>query len=217
MQRKVCGLTQPDNIEAVLGLGVDYVGFIFYSKSKRYAESPVLKKWVAEHQDLFADVAKVGVFVNAEVDYVLNTVHDYELDYVQLHGAESPGYCQELKLLWSVNTLRGAKIVKAFSVDQNFNFATTLAYASSCAFFVFDTGGQADHGGTGVKWDWDKLREYEGTTPFLLSGGIGPADAAKINVIDHQQLLGVDVNSRFEVSPGNKDVDALSVFLAELD
>jgi phosphoribosylanthranilate isomerase len=213
MKVKVCGLRDPENIIEVLDLGVDYVGFIFHNRSKRFVGKTTLSKWLQENADRFKDTKKVGVFVNAEVDYILNMVHDYQLDFVQLHGNESPGYCRELKLLWSVSTLRKATLAKAFSIDADFNFETTDAFADSCPLFIFDTGGQTDHGGTGVKWDWSMLSEYKGLTPFLLSGGIGPKDAAKVAQIDHPQFAGVDLNSRFEVKPGVKDVDALKRFL----
>ncbi len=213
MKTKVCGLTRPDNIAEVLALGVDYVGFIFYDKSKRYAHSPELESYVTEQSAAFKATKKVGVFVNAEIDYLLNTVHDYCLDYVQLHGAESPGYCQELKLLWSVNTVHRAGIIKAFSITPDFDFSQTVAYAVSCDFFVFDTGGKGAHGGTGQKWDWGKLDEYTGNTPFLLSGGIGPLDAEDVRAISHPQFMGVDLNSRFEDEPGVKDVGKLGIFL----
>ncbi|MEL7160929.1 MAG: phosphoribosylanthranilate isomerase, partial [Bacteroidota bacterium] len=147
MKTKVCGLREPDNIREVMALGVDYLGFIFYERSQRYARSQVLAEFLESHADQFARTAKVGVFVNAEVDDILNTVHDYQLDYVQLHGNESAGYCRELKLLWSVSTLRKAQIIKAFSITPDFNFADTNAYVDSCPLFVFDTGGQTEKGG----------------------------------------------------------------------
>ena len=216
MKIKVCGLRDPGNIEAVVAIGVDYVGFIFYGKSARYVGDTELAAWLQANAASFADVKKVGVFVNAEVDYILNTVHDYQLDFVQLHGDESPVYCRELKLLWSVSTLRRAGLVKAFRVTPDFDFAATSAYADSCDFFVFDTGGRADYGGTGAKWDWTKLTDYRGDTPFLLSGGIGLEDAAAVAALDHPQLLGVDVNSGFEDAPAQKDVAALARFVNEV-
>ncbi|MTB51348.1 phosphoribosylanthranilate isomerase [Lewinella sp. W8] len=216
MKVKVCGLKSPDNIKEILELGVDYIGMIFYAKSPRFAESPELMNWLRQHEAAFENTRKVGVFVNAEIEYILNTVHDYQLDFVQLHGNESAGYCRELKLLWSVNTLRKASIIKAFSVDEGFDFRSTNEYADSCPLFIFDTGGHAAVGGTGQQWDWDKLAEYDSPVPFLLSGGIGLEDADAIRRLDHPQLRGVDVNSKFEVSPGQKDVTRLRLFLREL-
>lgn len=217
MKIKVCGLREPDNIKDIVALGVDYLGFIFYKKSKRYVGDSGLAAWITENEELFADTIKVGVFVNAGVDIILNTVHDYQLDYVQLHGAESPGYCRELQLLWSVSTLRTARIIKAFSIDSNFDFEETYTYADTCDLFIFDTGGQAEHGGTGVKWDWSKLSEYKGKTPFLLSGGIGPKDAVRVQLIDHPQFAGVDLNSKFEEEPGMKISSLLKDFIGSVN
>ncbi|MEM1356890.1 MAG: phosphoribosylanthranilate isomerase, partial [Bacteroidota bacterium] len=148
MKTKVCGLRDPENIEEVLQLGIDFAGFIFHKRSKRFVGKTKLAEWIVAKHALFTRTAKVGVFVNAEVDYMLNTVHDYQLDYVQLHGNESPGYCREVKLLWSVSTLRKAQIIKAFSITPDFDFRATNGYADSCPLFVFDTGGQAEKGGT---------------------------------------------------------------------
>ena len=215
MNIKVCGLREPANITAIAALGVDYIGLIFHVDSPRFVD-PALAAWLVEHKASLGEVQLVGVFVNAEVDYVLNTVHDYQLDWVQLHGDESAGYCDELKLLWSVNTLRKAKICKAFSVSDRFDFNETAAYVRSCPLFVFDTGGKKQAGGTGEKWDWKRLEQYTGPVPFLLSGGIGPHDAAAIRALNHKQLSGVDLNSRFETSPGVKDVDLVAKFVSAL-
>lgn len=216
MNIKVCGLREPENIAATCALGVDYIGLIFHPDSPRFVDT-ALADWLVEHKASLGDVELVGVFVNAEVDYVLNSVHDYQLDWVQLHGDESAGYCEELKLLWSVNTLRKAKICKAFSVSDRFDFDDTAAYVRSCPMFVFDTGGKKQAGGTGEKWDWKRLDDYTGPVPFLLSGGIGPNDAAAVRALDHKQLLGVDLNSRFETAPGVKDVALIGKFISMLN
>lgn len=216
MKIKVCGLREPENIKAVLGLGVDYIGLIFFEGSKRYVDDAGLQTWLRENEELFEHTAKVGVFVNAGMDILLNAVHDYQLDYVQLHGDESPGYCRELQLLWSVSTLRKAKLAKAFPIDRNFDFSITTDYTDSCDLFVFDTGGQAEHGGTGVQWDWNKLEEYTGNTPFLLSGGIGPQDARRVRLLEHPSLMGLDLNSKFETSPAVKDTALLNTFFSDI-
>lgn len=215
MTTKVCGLKEPDNIAAVSALSVDLIGLIFHAESPRYVGDLAPEKLfpTAEKPER---PARVGVFVNAEVDYLLNAVHDYQLDWVQLHGNESPGYCQELQLLWSVSSNYKARIIKAFGITPDFDFNETNAYVSSCPLFLFDTGGQATPGGSGKSWDWGGLAKYQGLTPFLLSGGIGPKDAAMIKSIDHPQFRGVDLNSRFETQPGHKDVSLLRNFLADL-
>ena len=217
MKVKVCGMREPDNIAGVLGLGVDYLGFVFYPGSPRYAGQPELGEWLTDNEGRFATTEKVGVFVNAELDVILNTVHDFQLDWVQLHGDESPGYCRELKLLWSVSTLRKARLCRAFRITPDFDFRTTHAYADTCPLFVFDTGGRAAVGGTGQQWDWSRLADYRAPVPFLLSGGIGGGDAGAVNELKHPQLLGVDLNSKFEREPGIKDTERLRAFLAELN
>lgn len=217
MKVKVCGLSQPANIMEIKALGVDFLGFIFHAPSSRFVgKNEELQTWLTEHEEELADVGRVGVFVNAEIDYILNMVHDYRLNWVQLHGNESAGYCQELQLLWSVSTLHKAKIIKAFSITPDFDFTSTNPYLNSCPMFLFDTGAKDAVGGTGEKWDWSLLDNYQGLTPFLLSGGIGPNDAAAVKAVSHPQMSGVDVNSGFEVAPGVKDVNELSAFLNAL-
>ena len=218
MKVKVCGLTVPENITEIVAAGADYLGFIFHSSSPRdVSKNETLSAWLNEQEEALEDVARIGVFVNAELDYILNIVHDYKLTHVQLHGNESPGYCQELQLLWSVSTLRKASITKAFNIVPGFDFNQTNPYLSSCSWFVFDTGGHSAAGGTGEQWDWELLDQYNGMTPFLLSGGIGPKDALKVRRIKHPQLLGVDLNSRFETEPGIKDASLVKQFIVDLE
>ncbi len=211
---KVCGMREPENISQVLALPLDYMGFVFYEKSPRFADSPGLESWVHKNDHLFASVKKVGVFVNAEIERVLNIVHDYQLDYVQLHGNESPEYCSELKQYWSISTLHPAKIIKAFAVDEHFDFEETRQYEGWCAYFLFDTK-TPEHGGSGKTFDWSLLQQYSGITPFFLSGGIGVEAAESIRQLKIPALYGVDVNSRFETAPGVKDVEKLKEFMAQ--
>ena len=215
MKIKVCGLRDPDNIAAVAKLPVDYLGFLFYPKSPRFVEGETLLNWLERNKKLIAGIPRVGVFVNAEIDYILNVVHDYELNYVQLHGNESPTYCQELNLLWTVSSMHKARLIKAFSVDEDFRFSSTDAYAPHCPLFLFDTR-SAKPGGSGRQWDWSLLDRYHGVTPFLLSGGIGPEDAERVRAVRRPQFHGIDLNSRFEMAPGVKDVAVLEVFLREI-
>ncbi len=215
MKVKVCGMRAADNIKGILELPVDLIGFIFYSKSSRYARNTGLDKWITKNADLFEEVRKVGVFVNAEVEEILNTVHDYQLDYVQLHGNESAEYCRELSLLWQVSSVRKARMIKAFAIDESFDFSSTEPYASFCSYFLFDTKGK-NPGGNGFTFNWSLLEKYEGVTPFFLSGGIGPDMAAEINAVDFPQLSGIDLNSRFEIGPGLKDIEKLKTFLQQI-
>lgn len=213
MQVKVCGMREPQNISALLELPIDFIGLIFYSKSKRYVgKDTTLPEWIIEHEERFGLIKKVGVFVNAGIDEILNATHDYHLDYIQLHGAESPEYCQELHLLWSASSVREAKLIKAFSVDEKFDFTKVAAYEPHCSFFIFDTKG-ADYGGNGLQFDWSLLSAYEGNTPFLLSGGIDPDSVEDLQKVEHPLLFGVDINSKFETEPAKKDITSVAAFV----
>lgn len=217
MKIKVCGMRDPENIKAMLDLPIDYMGFIFYENSPRAVkEDSGLKKWLEDHQEKFGDIKRVGVFVNAEIDEILNTVHDYKLDYVQLHGSERPEYCRELLAFYEMSsTLREAALIKAFSVDENFDFNQTNPYSGLCKYFLFDTKSAAP-GGSGQRFDWALLDRYQGTTPFILAGGIGPEHADNIRRFPHPQLHGVDLNSRFEIEPGLKSVEKIRAFVTTL-
>ncbi len=212
---KVCGMKYPDNMTALGALPVDMMGMIFYPPSSRFLDDAATAAFVADPENL-PGLRRVGVFVNAGIDEVLNRVHDYGLDYVQLHGTESPEYCAELLRIWSFSTARSAQLIKAFSVDRKFDFSDTAAYAPHCRYFVFDTKGEG-FGGTGRQFDWGLLDAYRGRTPFLLSGGIAPDSAPAIRRLHHPQLAGVDINSRFEEEPGKKDIPAIAAFLQALD
>ncbi len=211
MRVKVCGTTDPENIEALLSLPIDYIGFIFYNRSKRYIGKKNLGEWIQEHTDLFGDVKRVGVFVNAEVDEILNMIHDYQLDYVQLHGNESAEYCAELRSYWEISSIRKAKVIKAFPIDEDFDFELTRPYEGKCELFLFDTNGE-HHGGNGITFDWSILENYNGPTPFLLAGGIDSGMEEAIRNLSLPQLIGVDINSKFELEPGLKDVEKVKSF-----
>lgn len=215
MQIKVCGMRHPENIESLLELPIDWIGFIFYDKSSRNAESEDLIQWLSEHEAAFGNIKRTGVFVDAEMDFILNHIHDYQLDFIQLHGNESPQYCAELRSFWEISSMRKSKIIKAFPVDENFNFELTNAYEGKCELFLFDTKGPKP-GGNGVSFDWQVLEAYKGHTPFLLSGGIDEGMETAIRQLNYPQLIGVDINSRFETSPGIKDIEKVKRFLTTI-
>lgn len=215
MKVKVCGMQDPDNIRELLQLSVDFIGLIFYPRSSRYMADKKLDEWIGQELDTFGEVERVGVFVNAELETVLNAVHDYKLDYVQLHGTESPEYCREISLLWQASSLRSARLIKAFSVDDEFDFGVTEAYAAYCTYFIFDTKGK-EYGGNGITFNWEILNQYQGVTPFLLSGGIDLGMEEEILALDFPQLSGVDINSKFETTPGVKDIRRIELFLQKI-
>ncbi len=208
---KVCGMREPDNIRAVEALGIDMMGFIFWPKSSRY---------VSQRPDyLPKHVKRVGVFVDEDPEQVRRLAADYALDFIQLHGHESPDYIRTLKTPSSINPLTSS-IIKAFSIASADDLAMTKDYEGLVDYFLFDTKGPSV-GGNGEKFDWNVLSAYDGSTPFLLSGGISPDDAevltSHLSPLTSKKCIGIDLNSRFELSPGLKDITALRKFLNELN
>ena len=211
---KTCGLRQNENIQAISQLGVDWIGLIFYEKSPRYVGlNPDLPSFLAQQNGA---VKRVGVFVNETFEGVLAAVQQYGLSYVQLHGGESAVYCATLKRMMAERLEQTVGVIRAFRVSRAFDFAVTVDYEPFCDYFIFDTKAPQVYGGTGHKFEWSILDRYQGNTPFLLSGGLGPNDAPAIKTLMHGALAGVDVNSRFELEPGLKDVTTLQSFIQEL-
>jgi phosphoribosylanthranilate isomerase len=201
---KICGMKIPENIQAVAALQPDFIGFIFYPKSPRFAE-PLD---IATLNALPKSIKKIGVFVNEDLENILTIATKYNLDGVQLHGNELGKMCEELHK-------SGFIVIKAFPIAEACNFKVTKKYEGACDYFLFDTKTDA-YGGSGVKFNWSMLDEYVGETPFLLSGGIAADDAEAILKIDHPKFAGIDLNSKFEVKPGEKNVELLREFLNQL-
>ena len=195
-------MREADNIREVEALGIDLMGLIFWPKSKRYvAERP---------QYLPTQVKKVGVFVDASLEDIRQHIQDYQLDIIQLHGHETPDFIAQL----SIFNFQFS-IIKAFNIATAEDLAQTKPYEGIVDYFLFDTKAQLP-GGSGEQFDWSVLSHYEGTTPFLLSGGIGPDDAERIKSFHHPRCIGIDLNSRFEIAPGLKDVNQLKDFISNL-
>ena len=194
----------PDNIQAVTDLKPDFLGFIFYPKSPRYPETLDIDLLL----NIPRNILKIGVFVNETQDNILETVKKYSLQGVQLHGSESEELCYTLKSL-------GFLVFKAFPIADATDFKATENYEGACDFFLFDTK-TPTHGGSGVKFDWSILSSYQGDTRFLLSGGISVEDVEIIKLINHPKMIGVDLNSRFEISPGMKDSTLLAEFITAI-
>ncbi|MHA7112250.1 phosphoribosylanthranilate isomerase [Sunxiuqinia elliptica] len=202
MKIKVCGMRQPDNIRGVLAAEPDFIGYIFYPNSKRYVgENPTMEIF-----DLVPEsTQKVAVFVNETVEQVQRICKHFTIAFAQLHGNESPEYCRQIKDA-------GIRVIKAFAVDQNFDFKSLNAYQTEVDYFLFDTKGKLP-GGTGLKFDWSVLENYRLSVPFLLSGGIGPDDEAALSAFAHEQLVGLDINSGFELEPALKDEQKVKAFI----
>ena len=196
-------MRDPENILGVVGALPDYLGFIFYPKSKRFVGFNPSAEVMAVVPD---SVKKVGVFVNETPEKVLETVQNWDLNVVQLHGNETPEYCRQIQD-------SGITVFKAFSVDELFDFETLDAYSKVCNYFLFDTKGQLP-GGTGQKFNWQLLQNYKGDVPFFLSGGIGPLDLEAIRHFGHPRWCGIDINSGFEISPALKDVEKVKYFIS---
>lgn len=201
MKIKVCGLKSPENIKALAELPVDMMGLIFYEKSPRCVENIDAGKINA----LALKIPKVGVFVNAFFEYILDKMEKFQLQIVQLHGNESPEFCSGLKN-------RNISVIKAFQIKTVEDLKTCRLYDGCCDYFLFDTP-TPQYGGSGKKFDWELLSEYKGKTPFFLSGGIAPEDAVLIKQLNIPKLYAVDLNSKFELSPGIKDINKINSFL----
>ena len=192
MKLKICGMKYPDNIMEVVKLQPDYLGFIFYEKSARYLD--------VEIPEFRQTIQKVGVFVNATLDEILYKIKRYNLDLVQLHGNETPEFCD---LLQHANV----EIIKVFPVDEKFDFAVIQPFENVCDYFLFDTKGPL-HGGNGITFNWNILKNYPSQKPFFLSGGIGVEEIKKIKKLN-LPIYAIDINSQFEIKPGLKNIELL--------
>lgn len=203
MRLKVCGMRELENISALSELDPNYIGFIFWSESSRFVDkkTPPLDK----------KIIKTGVFVDATFDYILTKIKDHQLDAVQLHGQESCSYCKVIKDY-------GLKVIKSFSIKNTFDFNTLEDYENSCDYYLFDTKGKLP-GGNGFTFDWKILNEYPSEKPFFLSGGIGVDNLNEIKKLVKTKLPihAIDVNSKFETAPGNKNIELLKKFKKEID
>lgn len=208
MRVKVCGIAEEEQLKKLSEAGATFGGLIFYPKSPRYA----LRHMATSQIKKVNDINKVGVFVNATIEEVLYMVDECRLHMVQLHGDESPRYCEKIADYISV--------VKAFRVSETDNIQWRIQeYMSVCDMFLFDTEG-AGYGGTGKKFNWDKLKNVQVGKPYFLSGGIEPGDAARLKEFAAQPvakaLFAVDINSKFETVPGVKDLEKVKTFIQEL-
>ena len=202
---KVCGMREPENIEKVAQLGVDMMGFIFYPKSPRFVSQSV------DRTAADKDVCRVGVFVNELVELISDKIHRFDLNAVQLHGNESRELCEQLH---RQNDL--LKVIKAISVSAAGDIQKYKEYVGAVDYFLFDTKCKTV-GGSGQQFDWQVLENYDGDVPFILSGGIGPEDVERIKNFQHPKCIGIDLNSKFELEPGLKDVKKLNTFLENIE
>jgi phosphoribosylanthranilate isomerase len=206
MKIKVCGITTVEQLKQLQDMNVDYAGLIFYPKSKRYA----YEKLTAQKAEIRSlEIKKVGVFVNAGMGFLKSCIAEYGLSAVQLHGDETPEFCDALK-----NEIDVIKVLRignvALDIDERIR-----PFQNSCAYFLFDTD-TAEYGGSGKRFDWTVLQEATIGKPFFLSGGIGPDDMEKVKRFSHPYFQAIDINSRFESTAGIKNMESVNEFVNQL-
>lgn len=195
IQIKICGMKFPDNISEIASLQPDYLGFIFYEKSPRNFENTI--------PNIDKSIQKVGVFVNASFEIIQEKVKQYGLNLIQLHGDESPEFCHSLQQ-------NKFKVIKAFSIDNQFNFNNLTNYYFYCDYFLFDTKG-TNYGGNGITFDWSALKNYHLDKPYFLSGGIGTENIKEVKSFLSKEYskncIAIDCNSKLEISPALKSTE----------
>lgn len=198
---KVCGMKYEENIREVSLLSPNFMGFIFYEESPRNLCTVI-------HLKLSEKINRVGVFVDKDQDFIVTKATDFQLNYIQLHGNESPRLCRDLQTL-------GYKVIKAFNIHEEFIFQDLKEYEPYCKYFLFDAFGKKA-GGNGITFNWSLLENYQGNIPFLLSGGINETMAKEIKKVEHPKCKGIDINSGFEIKPGLKNLKKIEKFITEL-
>ena len=201
MRIKVCGMRNEDNIIGLCELPIDFIGFIFYPKSARYVPK-------MPQAEIRSGIKRVGVFVNPTMSEIATRSNEFKLDYIQLHGNESENFCKKLNQ-------NGYKVIKAFSIDDKFDFRIMDGYESSCDFFLLDTKGKS-YGGNGIAFNWGILKKYESKKKFFLSGGIDLSNIERIKNLNIPLLVAIDVNSKFEIEPALKDLNKIKQLTDQL-
>lgn len=206
-----------DNIRDISALGVDMIGLIFYPPSPRYVQQ--FSSGAGIIPDYAPDMGKtplrVGVFVDDMPQNIVTRVYNYKLDYIQLHGNEPRETLENLRATIDPDIKPKIKIIKAISVSSAEDIKKYKEYVGAADLFLFDTECKTV-GGSGEQFDWQVLQAYDGDVPFLLSGGIGPDDAERIQNFHHPKCIGIDLNSKFEIEPALKDVEKLKQFLVKV-
>ncbi len=204
MKLKVCGMKYQDNIIEVANLQPDFLGFIFHEPSPRNFNNIIPK--------ISKSIERVGVFVDEKVEFISSKIEKHKLSVIQLHGHESPEVCSLLKSI-------GIKVIKVFSIKDEFDFSVLTPYEEVCDYFLFDTKGKLP-GGNGYTFDWNVLKNYPSTKPFFLSGGIGLDQIDKLTEFQKNDAskycYAIDVNSKFEIEAGLKNIEDLKEFIKEL-
>ena len=203
---KVCGMRDADNIRAVAKTGINWMGMIFWPRSLRHVAD------LSAANAIPCGIERVGVFVDQSCEDIIDIAEKCRLDVIQLHGKES----RESILALRGRLRKGVRLMKAISVGATDDIGKASEYEDIVDYLLFDTK-CTTVGGSGKQFDWSVLDEYNGSTPFLLSGGIGPDDAEAVSLFRHPLMMGIDLNSRFETAPAYKDVEKLSSFINEIN
>lgn len=201
MKIKVCGMKYGVNLQEVEDFQPDYLGLIFYEKSER-----CMKRILSSSDLKRIRIKKIGVFVNQSLEEIEVAITDFSLDAVQLHGNETPEFCTLLKG-------KDIKVIKAFAVNDEFNFEDTKEYKGCCDYFLFDTKGNKK-GGNGIAFNWNILKNYDQQIPFFLSGGIGPENIWEVLELKDLNIYCIDINSKVEHFPGFKNTDKVKETIA---
>ncbi|ASS47724.1 MAG: hypothetical protein A3D31_18025 [Candidatus Fluviicola riflensis] len=197
-QIKVCGLTNNIESRKIVAIPeVDFIGFIFAEQSPRFTQESVPS----------FGKQRVGVFVNASLETIEQTIQHHQLTTVQLHGDETPDFCKQLP--------KDILVIKAFGIATKTDLEATDSYKNAVDYFLFDTK-TGQRGGSGVSFDWEILTDYKGPKSFFLSGGIGLDTLVSLAHFDHPFCIGYDLNSRFEIAPGIKNVQLIETFIQQL-
>ena len=201
MKLKVCGMKLENNISEISKLNPDFMGFIFWPKSKRFFNEKSIR--------ISNKINKVGVFVNQDYDFIIDKINNFKLDFIQLHGDEDYQFCKKIKTR--------CKVIKVFNIGSDFDFEILSSFESVCDYFLFDTKGDS-YGGNGIKFDWQLLNKYPSKKPFLLSGGVDITDFTEILKIKELNipLIGIDINSKFEFEPGLKNIKKVKELLKKM-
>ena len=200
---KVCGMREPENIRAVEALDINWMGFIFYEPSSRFVGTR--PSYLPER------CKRVGVFVNSTEEEIFQKTSEYGLNMVQIHGDEKPSFCSHIRSFLPKNV----ELIKMVSISSEADMKKTAFFAPYVDYFLFESPCKG-YGGSGQKFDWSLLELYEGDVPFILTGGIGPADAEELQTLLHPRFAGIDLNSRFEESPGIKKPELLRTFINKI-
>ena len=205
MKLKVCGLTKLDQIQELFSMKVDFLGFILYEKSPRYVLNHFSLKEISE----IPHFGKVGVFVNENIENVIDFSVKANLNFIQLHGDEDENYIVNLKnnLPFDIEIIKVIRIGNQTTEELQ---KTINHQPSIINHFLFDTDSKA-FGGTGKTFDWQILNEIEISKPYFLSGGISLENIHQRSTINHQPLA-LDINSKFETEPGSKDLEKIKIF-----